>query len=284
MTRALVLSGGGPVGIAWETGIVTGLADAGVDLADADLIVGTSAGAAVGAQMAIGLDLTEQLSRFHRPASGSAGPAAGAGLAKLIELMTEPGDPEERRRRIGRYALEADTAPEAAFVASFEHLRAKRWPARFRCTAADAESGEFAVWEGQPGVDLDRAVASSCAVPGIFPPITINGRRYIDGGMRSLTNADLAAGHDRVLVVTLTGGARSAGAGPWAEHLRRTSAAEREAIAAAGGVVEVVGPDAEASSVMGLNLMASDRLLEVAEVARSQAKREADRLGDFWAA
>jgi NTE family protein len=208
-------------------------------------------------------------------------------MAKLMELMAsvDDGPPEERRRVIGTFALEAETGPEEGFVGAFGYLRGEPWPTGYACTAVDAETGEFMVWKGQDGVELDRAVASSCAVPGLFPPITINGRRYIDGGMRSGTNADLAEGHDRVLIVTLLTGTRSPGINPaWGERMRRANEAELDTIRASGGAIETVGPDEEASSELGVNLMDGSRLLEAAEAGLAQAKREADRLRDFWVA
>ena len=140
------------------------------------------------------------------------------------------------------------------------------------------------MWSGQPGVALERAVASSCSVPGLFPPITINGRRYIDGGMRSGTNADLAKGHDRVLIITLMTGARPAINPEWAERMRQARDAELAAITDAGGTVETIGPDDEAASVLGVNLMDGSRLLDAAEAGLRQGKLEADRLRDFWTA
>ena len=95
------------------------------------------------------------------------------------------------------------------------------------CTAVDAETGEFVTWSKDSGVPLVRAIASSCCVPGIFPPITINGRRYIDGGMKSATNAELAAGHDRVLVVSVTGGMERARRLPRAGRAREEAHGRR---------------------------------------------------------
>ncbi|HEX2849982.1 MAG TPA: patatin-like phospholipase family protein [Acidimicrobiales bacterium] len=302
MSRALVLSGGGSVGIAWQSGLVVGLAAAGVRLGDADRTIGTSAGSAVGAQIALGRDLSEQIERYRSgrtPSGASAGATAGGGagdggaaaastaqrMARLMELMAGAADApdEERRRAIGHFALEADAGPEEGFVGAFRYLRGDGWPAGYACTAVDAETGEFVVWEGQPGVELDRAVASSCAVPGVFPPITINGRRYIDGGMRSGTNADLAAGHDRVLIITLMSGARTTAMDEaWAERLRATREAELDAIRSAGGSIETIAPDDDAAAVLGINLMDGSRLLEAAEAGLRQGKREADRLRDFW--
>lgn len=294
MTRALVLSGGGSVGVAWQSGLFAGLAENGVTMADADLVIGTSAGSGVGAQIKLGRDLREQVERYRNsgPARGVSTGRAGAGaqssadrMAKLMQVMAANPDasPVERGRLIGRFALEADTGPEEAFVGAFSYLKGAPFPAGYACTAVDAESGEFKVWRQDDDVELDRAVASSCSVPGLFPPITIKGRRYIDGGMRSGTNADLVAGHDRVLIVTLLGGAGAANPDdPRIERMRKARLAETEAITAAGGTIETIAPDEESTAIFGTNLMDGSRLLEVAEAGVRQGKREADRIRDFW--
>ena len=294
MTRALVLSGGGSVGIAWQSGLFVGLAGNGVTMTDADLVVGTSAGSAVGAQIKLGRDLSEQVERYRTsgPArgvstgqTGAPGQSSADRMAKLMEVMAGNPDatPAERGRLIGQFALEADTGPEENFVAAFGYLKGAPFPAGYACTAVDAESGEFKVWRQEDEVELDRAVASSCSVPGLFPPITIKSRRYIDGGMRSGTNADLVAGHDRVLIVTLMTGARGGAADdPRFERMRKAREAETAAITAAGGTIETIGPDAEAAATMGVNLMDGSRLLEAAEAGVRQGKREADRIRDFW--
>ncbi len=232
MTRALVLGGGGPVGIAWETGLLAGLAENGINLGEADLIIGTSAGSAVGAQLAMGRQ-PQQMYAAVAADSGSARPgptrsntgSAGAApdLSGLMTLMqkaaTGEGSTEELRKEIGAFALAAQTMSEEDFIATFGRMLASAgdWPAKqFMCTAVDALTGEFRTWGNEDGVPLSRAIASSCSVPGVYPPITINGRRYIDGGMRSGTNADLAKGYDKVVVIVVTAGARGStrGSGP----------------------------------------------------------------------
>jgi NTE family protein len=103
---------------------------------------------------------------------------------------------QEVRKEIGEMAVGAKTASEESWVEYFEeHIGEKPWPDRdLRVTAVDCESGDFAVWTRESGVSLARAVASSCAVPGLFPAVRINSRLYTDGGVRSGTSADLAKG------------------------------------------------------------------------------------------
>ena len=305
MTRALVLSGGGPVGIAWQTGLAAGLAAKGVDLREADFILGTSAGSAVGAQLALGRDMATVLERYQRAAAPAgapttttspgraAGTAASPGrMQDLMRVMAESaafdGTPEEARAIIGRFALEAETAPEEQFVAGFGYLAGEPFPEGYACTAVEAETGEFQVWDASTGAPLDRAVASSCAVPGIFPPITIGGRRYIDGGMRSGTNADLAAGHELVLLVTLMSGARSAPATGAADarmqrYLERM-ARERQVLVDAGARIETIGPDEESAAAMGVNLMDGRIGPAAAEAGFRQGQAIAATVEEVWAA
>jgi len=291
VSRALVLSGGGPVGIAWESGIAAGLASGGVALSGADFVIGTSAGSVVGAQIAQGTDMQTVLERYRTSAvaRGETPPNAGARgatseqmqqlMAAFAELFTSDAPAETKRAKIGKVALDAQTVPEETFIANFRHLADGGWPAAYRCTACDAESGEFVVWDAAKDVDIVRAAASSCAVPGIFPPITIGGRRYIDGGMRSASNADLATGHDRVLVVSLfssePGDARM-------EAFRRGFEAELQTLRDDGASVEVVSPDADARTAMGLNLMDPSVSPAAAEAGLAQGTKIAASLAAFW--
>lgn len=284
--RGLVLGGGGPVGIAWEAGLTAGLHDAGVALADADFILGTSAGSVVGAELALGRSPAElfqnQLAQTQRGAGRDVNRPAGSApdLRRLMELMEKRPQRgsalEDWFREIGSFALETKTVSEDAFVASLGHLVHESWPhKRFACTAVDAEAGTFRLWDNDAGAPLAQAVASSCSVPGIFPPITIDGHRYIDGGMRSATNADLASGCERVIVVSVMSTLTT-------EAERRRQQAELEAIRDAGGDALVVSPDGASSAAFGPNLMDSAKRAGAAEAGRAQGRREAARVAAFW--
>lgn len=289
MTRALVLGGGGPVGIAWESGLVAGLAAEGVDLAAADYILGTSAGSVVGAQLALGRPASSlvqgHLGDGAQQERGNPTPGAPPpNLMPLMELMQRAASgqtpPEQIRREIGQFALKAETPSEVAFISSFGALiSSAAWPARgYGCSAVDAETGEFVVWGSESGVELGRAVASSCSVPGVYPPITINGHRYMDGGMRSATNADCVKGHDRVVVVAVTVGAE----GPMADVSRARLEGELASLRATGAQVELVTPGKQAQETFGLNLMDFRRRRPAAEAGLAQGHEEAARLKAFW--
>ena len=294
-TRALVLGGGGPVGVAWEFGLIAGLEQEGVRLADADLLVGTSAGSIVGAALASGRPTAELLATQHEIAEAPPprGTSDGAfDLAPLmqqfIKLYTSDAPPQQLRAEIGAFALGAKVAmTEEEWLETFargELFANGQWPERaYMCTAVDAESGAFVTWDRDSGVPLARAIASSCCVPGIFSPITINGRRYIDGGMKSATNADLAAAYERVIVVSVTAGMERMSAFPaLAERAKKRMDEELGAITSRGGAVELIAPDDEARAAMGTNLMDFNRRGEIADAGVRQGRLEAGRLREFW--
>ena len=294
MTRALVLGGGGPVGIAWESGLVAGLAQAGVDLGRADFTMGTSAGSFVGARLALGADaktladpiLADRIpGEDGRPARGGAPPAD---LSRLMQMIGEAQgglrNPAEARAEIGAFALAAQTMDEAAFIASFGRsfasLPADAWPERgFGCTAVDAETGAFQLWTKDSGVGVVRAVASSCSVPGVYPPVTLNGRRYIDGGMRSSTNADMAAGHDLVVVIAVRLGAAGGAA---AERIAARFDEEVESLKHGGSTVVVITPDEASVEAFGVNLMDFRRRPDAARAGLAQGLTDAAELKPFW--
>jgi len=293
-TRALVLGGGGPVGIAWESGLVAGLAKAGVDLGQADFTMGTSAGSFVGARLAMGADAATLadpiLAEAERPASPAREGAsrAPADLTKLMSLMAEAQgglrNPAEARAELGAFALAAETISEADFIASFGRtfagLPENTWPERgFACTAVDANDGSFRFWTKDSGVGVTRAVASSCSVPGVYPPVTINGRRYIDGGMRSPTNADMAAGYDLVVVVAVRLGAA---AGPALDRITARFDEEVESLKEGGATVVVITPDDASVEAFGPNLMDFRRRAGAARAGLAQGEAYAADLTELW--
>jgi NTE family protein len=244
--RAVVLGAGGVVGTAWMIGLASGMRRHGVDLAETDLIVGTSAGAIVGAMLATG----EGLDRFaevpRQAGTGAAATQVDQGLlAQVFTVLADPGlEPAEARRRAGQLALAAATDSEQAHIARMGSLiGARDWPdGGLLLAAVDADTGEPVVLDRAAGVPLLRAVAASCAMPGAYPPITVNGRRYIDGGLASATNADLARDSQALVIVE-----------PLA-HLYPGEAPGSETAAGVARTITSVAPDPGAVAAFGPDL------------------------------
>ncbi len=286
MSRALVLGGGGPVGIAWETGLIAGLADRGVDVRHADFILGTSAGSVVGSQLALGRQPDAMLhaelaaAAVAREAQASSGRPA-PDLTGLMGIMARrpPGQPmpTDLMIELGAYALAAQTASEEVFISGFGALAELEhpWPEKYACTAVDVLTGEFLLWSKDTAAPLRLAVPSSCSVPGIFPPITIDGRRYMDGGMRSGTNADMAKDHGKVVIVAVMPPAFAPMMMPGLER-------EMAVIRDHGGDAALLVPDAACGEAFGMNLMDSSNREAIARAGYAQGHAEAARIGAFW--
>jgi NTE family protein len=265
VSTALVFGGGGVTGIAWETGLLAGLAELGVDFSHVDKVIGTSAGSVVAAQL---LSTTPLQTLYEDQLSGKV-PEIPARIA--LRLYATPGLGHLRRQdergylaRLGELALAAETVPEAERRAVIEaRLPEAHWPDKdLRITASDAETGVFTVFTKDSGVPLADAVTASCAVPGTWPPATVGGRRYIDGGMRSIANADLAADFDRVLVIAPS----MTGLGPVIGLPKQLRELED-----AGSLVSLVTMDDAALHTVGRDPLDPSRRAPVARAGFAQA-------------
>jgi NTE family protein len=273
--RALVLGGGGITGIAWELGLLAGLTEKGVDMMSADLVVGTSAGSVVGAQILSGVPIEDLYAEQLMDAAGEIAAKMGTGaVARFVIASLWPGDANRGRAYLGRAALAARTVPEAERRGVIEsRLRSRSWPERrLLITAVDAETGEARVFDRVSGVALSDAVAASCAVPIVWPPMTVDGRRYIDGGVRSIANADLVTGCDRVVVLA-----------PVTVALRRSGRIASQLATLGRGVRSViVSPDAQARTAIGRNVLDPTRRAASARAGRQQAGSVLDAVDAVW--
>ncbi len=271
---ALVLGGGGITGIAWEIGILTGLAEAGVDLTDADIVVGTSAGSVVGAQVTNGTPLADLYAgQLEPPDAELGGRMSRIAALKLVPPYLLPGTGRDKLARVGRVALASHrpgSVDREGVIRS--RLPVRDWPERdLRITAVDAESGEFTVFTAASGVDLVAAVAASCAVPTVWPPVEIDGRTYMDGGMRSTANVDVAAGVDRVVVLA-----------PLPRSVSRKTSIRAQLGSVAAREWSVVTPDAEALAAFGRNLLDPAKRGVAAEAGLRQSRGLVDEITHVW--
>jgi NTE family protein len=274
---ALVLGGGGVTGVAWELGILSGLCEAGLDVTGGDLLVGTSAGSVVAAQVTTGESVDELYQRQLEGPGKEIAARLGVGvIAKLAFANLRTRDPQRAQAYIGSMALAADTMSEAerrAIIAA--RLPEATWPdRRLLITAVAADNGEFTVFDRNSDVSIVDAVGASCAVPGVWPPVTINGRRYIDGGMRSPANVDLAAGSDRVIVIA-----------PITSSFRRQSGAAAQ-LAALTPMARtlLISPDDAAKVAIGRNVLDPARRAAAAKAGRRQALDIIAAVEQVWTA
>ena len=255
--------------------MLAGLAAAGIELTSADLVVGTSAGSVVGAQILSGASLADLYAAQLTDATGEIAARMGATtMLRFVATLLWPGDEQHARARIGRAALKARTVPEAERRAVIERrLPSAEWPeCRLLIASVDALTGELRIFDRSSGVPLPDAVAASCAVPLVWPPITIDGRRYIDGGVRSATNADLAAGCDRVVVLA-----------PITYALRR-SGSIRNQLASLGPSIRsvVISPDAAARKAIGSNVLDPAHRVMSARAGHAQSAGVIDSVAAVW--
>ncbi|GIF76124.1 patatin [Asanoa siamensis] len=257
--------------------MLAGLAAQGVDLTAADVVVGTSAGSFVGAGVASGVPVEDlYAAQLAPPETGTPAKLGWTSVASWVWASATSRDPVRAAARVGAMALRAPTMPEArrrAVIAA--RLPTVDWPTGrdLRIVAVDAGSGETTVFTGDSGVDIVDAVGASCAVPGVWPPVTIDGRRYVDGGVRSTTNVDLATGCDRVVLLAPI--ARAVGRH---HRLGRQLATLRRA----GAEVVMVTPDPAARRAIGRNVLDPAARAPSARAGRAQAAAEVARVAAVW--
>jgi NTE family protein len=278
MRRALVLGAGGHAAIAWETGVIAGLADRGIDVRKADLLIGTSAGSTVAAQITSSLVLEDLFQRQVDPRLQTDEVAPQLSLKQwreeILLAKAGAGGAIGFLRRVGSIAVSATTVSvleRRRTIAA--RLPEHAWPGQqLEVIAVDADTGDRRVFDKTTGVPLVDAVAASGAVAGIFPPVIIGGRRYIDGGFYSIDNADLAVGCDRILIVTLRSRVPPMCAFPLDGAL--------QTLRESGAHIEVVHPDEaseEAFNSVGGNILDPAVREPAARAGREQGRCIASR-------
>ncbi|ALE04212.1 patatin (plasmid) [Arthrobacter sp. ERGS1:01] len=286
--RALVLGGGGSTGNAWLIGVIAGLFEAGLDVTAAELTIGTSAGSTAAAQIA-GTSPTELyasiLDATPQQRAGQLGPGPGRPVVNHLErinkIIAASQDVADMRRRLGAAALKMEAASDGSWSSNWHATVAARipgqtWPERdVLITAVDANTGEPAVFDRHGGVDLVDAIAASCS-SGM--PYRIGDNRYLDGGYRSnAENADLAAGYERVLVLSPFGG-RSLHPAAWGTHL----ATQLEELRKGGSRVETIYPDNASENLFGPRGMDLSLRPPAARAGYEQGMARAGQLAEFW--
>lgn len=273
---ALVLGGGGLTAYAWEIGMLAGLADAGLDLSGADVLAGTSAGSLLALDLAQGASPGELFEeQVHRKRPMMDVDFTLGMTVKYLWAALGSRDPETVVKRLGRLALSVRHMSEAqVFDAIRPQLPVQDWPERpVRLFTTDALTGRTTGFGADSGIELLRAMAATCALPPLFPPITVGEGRWMDGGVRSTTNVDLMGDCRRV--VALAPVPKGPGASP--------GAVGQGAVLTAGGArAAVLVPDREARRAFGRNPLDASRIPGAVRAGRRQAAGHVEQIGAVW--
>jgi len=311
LKRGLVLGGGGVLGAAWMIGAMSALEEVhGFDVRDCDVLVGTSAGSIVASLLGAGISV-QQLAAHQRGESIENGPLAGFSFDyEKATGGSRPGRPRllgpgsakmigTGLRRLGRMP---PTAALSGFVPSGTGSLERVGHLVDAITPMDEWSPHPDLWivafdyadgnripfgrAGEPTAPLSKAVMASCAIPGWFQPVDINGRAYVDGGTWSATNADLMVGQGLDEVYVLAPMVSFHMDRPdsvlarlerrWRSRVTKRCLSEVADVRESGVDVTVVGPGPEDLKAMGGNIMDLPRRLRVLETA-NRTSREALR-------
>lgn len=279
--RSLVLGGGGIAGLGWFAGLLCGLYESGVDLRNADRMIGTSAGAATAAQLRSSQSIETLFARQSDPALIADEPPPSMEmlvqtLARYPALMALT-DHGERMAAMGELALGAQSVAPEVRRAMVEHrLSEHGWPERpLTVTAIDVDTGTLTCFDASSGVNFVDAVAASCAVPGVWPVVRIAKRSYIDGGVYSSDNAHLAAGSAKVLIISPLGDVM-----PFPPGYRLAD--QVTALEAGGSTVMAIGPDSAARAAMGNNPLDPAVRTPSAFAGLDQGRKLAAQVKAFW--
>jgi NTE family protein len=295
--EVLVLGGGGVLGEAWMSSVLAGLDDAG-DFGSlaCRAYVGTSAGAIVAASLAAGARPHERLGTLpEQPAAPEGDEAAAAPLRALLDVAARAGGSAAaplvslalsstavggamlRRAALRRIP---EGARSLTGLGGLVERSGASWDGRLRIVAVDLDSGRRVVFgaAGAPQLPVSAAVSASCAIPGVFQPVHAGGRSYVDGGVWSPTNMDVAevGRGDHVTCLNPTASlrpGRRAMAGALGQLSRAVATAEALVLERRGARVRTIAPDGACAAIMGVNLMDPSRRRDVIEAGLEQGRR-----------
>lgn len=293
---ALVLGGGGASGNAWMIGLIAGLAEAGFDMTAADLVIGTSSGATAAAHVRSGLPpavllasiLAEPITVAGRSRHEQPSPLMSTVFERLRAIGNTATSAAVLQRAMGEFGLESDAILGSAAAAQRRAMVASRlprheWPEMpMIVVALNAHTGELALFDRESGVNLVDAITAGTALPGVVPTHDINGIHYINGGVRSAENADLATGYTNVVVLSPFGGRSGPLPQGQFEGVRRFPGADLKSqvdgLRRCGSRVEVITPDRDSLAAMGTNQMDPAARIPAARAGFIQGKLEGPRL------
>jgi pimeloyl-ACP methyl ester carboxylesterase/predicted acylesterase/phospholipase RssA len=301
----LVLGAGGATGHAFHIGVLSALEEVtGWDPRTADVIVGTSAGAIIGALLRAGMSprdlgaraLGEELSAEGRALAEVLGkpmppPAADRGgwwslvaaePALLLRAVWRPW--EARVGGLIAAALPAGRVATDHLVGGIGRVFGATWPERpLWVNAVRLGDGARVVFgrEGAPAATVASAVAASCAIPGYYQPVDIDGARYVDGGAHSPSNADVLAGEGLDLVIVSSPMSasfevlRPSADAPMRGFCRMLLRREMATVRASGSSILAFEPSREDRGLMGVNALDGSRRRAIIKQAYDSTRARA---------
>lgn len=269
---------GGSLAIGWELGYLYALENEGIDIRNADLVIGTSGGA----QAATGITSTKSWEEIFNeqiePKSNEEPPQQNmeAVEAKYSEIAQKSHSPEEWIENYSEFALQKNKFDESEHINRLKHrIKVTSWPQNLMITAIDAQASKRAVFTKDSNVDIYRPMASSGSLPGVWPATTIDGKKYYDGGCHSMENADLAKGAHKVLIL--------------ATNLPIVTPYKiNDAIAElqnSGANVKLITPSEDVLqklNELGGNTVDTAIRPEMARLGQQQGERDAQMIKEFW--
>jgi NTE family protein len=287
----LVLAGGGTLGEAWMRGLLDGAGTAaGIDFRRCEYFVGTSAGSIVASFLAAGRapdsGAEARAAKDWAEAADANGARRGrfAGLSRLGAALATPVAPIALASAgpggavVRAVALKAVPPTQRSMPGLGRLIDAEgaRFDGRLRVVAVDRRNGRRVVFGAPdaPAATVGQAVLASCSVPWIFAPVRIGEREYVDGGVWSPTNLDVAPARrgSEVLCLNPTASLPAGRGRALRTFSRSAAAAETLVLRARGATVRTIGPDARAAEAMGLNLMDRGRVPQVLAAGYAQGR------------
>jgi len=273
---AVVLGGGGATGIAWESGIIAGLLSTGINLANAETILGTSAGSFVGSALASGYNMADyyamQLTGNHAEPHVKA--SAITRLLWVMAFILGGKDKNKVGRGMGNIARRhpAKISLDERLQVVQSRLVVQSFPSKLKVTAVDALTGETHLFDSQSGISLEKAVAASGAVPGVWPSISINETEWIDGGMISSTNALLVRGHKKIVILSPLPKRNGGISGTFEDAEKLKESAE----------VVLFTPDEISKKAIGENIYDATKAKAAASAGFEQGRSAAEAVLKIW--
>lgn len=276
MTKALVIGGGGITGMAWEAGILAGLMEKGIQLNHADTVLGTSAGSFISALLLNNYDMKAyyQYLSQHKDENDTAELTPDL-YKRWVAAVVDGGDDQIKvGKMFGQIAedFKPTISPEQRKAAVKVRLRDSEWQPQLNVTALDIETGQLNIFSEKDGISLMDAVMASGAVPGIWPYVEYNGRKYMDGGFVNSANTLAVSSAEEIIVIAPLDQKQG----------QLPSVHEDVAQLKQTKQVTLITPNQASRSIIGTNIYDNTKLEAIGDEGYKQGLLIADQISNAW--